>query len=117
MLPAPGQGALALEVREADEDLTAMLLELDDPSTRGEVEAERAFLRRFGGGCATPIAALGREDGGTLTLEGLVLTPDGARSVRRTLAGHHQDADAIGAALADECLSAGAAGFIETRAG
>lgn len=113
MLPAPGQGALACQVRADDHGLAELLSTIEDPTSRAEVDAERAFLRAFGTGCQTPIAALGRVSGDRLTLEGLVVSPDGCESVRVTASGSLDGAAALGAALAAEALREGAAALIE----
>ncbi len=62
MLPAPGQGALAIQCRADDDAIRALLAELDEPAARAETTAERAFLRALGGGCAAPVAALADDD-------------------------------------------------------
>ena len=69
-LPAPGQGALAIEVRADDQITRPFVARLDDPATRAAVESERAFLRASGGGCRAPLGALARVDGSTVTLRG-----------------------------------------------
>ena len=71
-LPAPGQGALAVEVRADDATTRALVARLDDPATRAAVEAERAFLRASGGGCRAPLGALATVDGETITIRGAV---------------------------------------------
>jgi hydroxymethylbilane synthase len=68
MLPAPAQGALALQVRSDDASLVEALVAVDDRPTRLAVEAERALLRRIGGGCLAPLGALGEVEGSTLRL-------------------------------------------------
>src|SRR5437588_162308 len=78
VLPAPGQGALAIETREGAFD-TGLLAALDDPDTRAAVVAERAVLRELGGGCMLPVATYGRLRAGTLLVEGSVTSPDGAK--------------------------------------
>lgn len=115
MLPAPGQGALGCQVRSDDAELVALLAQFDDPVARAETTAERAFLHRFGSGCSTPVAALGRADGDRLELEGLVINFTGSESVRQTIAGPSSDAEALGATLAERCLAAGADALIEVR--
>ncbi len=77
MLPAPGQGALAVQCRADDERVLALLAPLHDPATAAEVTAERAFLQALGGGCALPVAALGWVQGKTLTLTALYVAADG----------------------------------------
>jgi hydroxymethylbilane synthase len=103
MLPAPGQGALGLEVRADDAWARELLAPLDDPATSAAVTAERAFLAGLGGGCQAPIAALGRLRAGTLHLTGLLATPDGALH-RHSLTGPPSNAACLGKQLADEIL-------------
>jgi len=107
MLPAPGQGAIAVQCRADDAELLAWLRPLDDAPTRAAVTAERAFLAGLGGGCAAPIAAYAVPDAdGALALTGLVATVDGRRVIR--VAGADSDPDALGAALAAQALAQGA---------
>ncbi len=77
MLPAPGQGALGIQCRARDERVLGLLRPLDDAETRAAVVAERAFLEGLGGGCAMPVAALGRVQGRKVFLQGLYVTADG----------------------------------------
>lgn len=106
MLPAPGQGALAVQCRKDDEGTLALLAAIDDRATRRSVSAERCFLGSLGGGCSAPIAALGRVDGAMIELEGLVASRDGTQIVRVRGAG--SDPGELGARLAGEALSKGA---------
>jgi hydroxymethylbilane synthase len=86
MLPAPGQGALAIQCRAADGTTRALIASLDDPVACATTGAERAFLTALGGGCAAPIAALGEVSGtgaeARLHLRGLVAALDGGRIIR-----------------------------------
>jgi len=119
MLPAPGQGALAVEVRvglEPDEPLALALSALDHRPTHLAVLAERALLGRLEAGCAAPIGATGRlsDDGRTLFLDAVVVRPDGGASLHRGLTAalgtdSAADARALGARLAETLLDAGAA--------
>ncbi len=104
-LPAIGQGALAIEVRQGmwRETLQA----LHHPSTAVCIEAERAFLKCIGGSCQVPVAALGRMKNGILVLEGLIATPDGKMVLRGNLRGDPQVARDIGNRLAQELLAQG----------
>jgi hydroxymethylbilane synthase len=122
MLPAPGQGALAVECR-ADDDLVATLAALDDRPSRAAVEAERALLATLEGGCSAPIGALAEvaegEDGEELWLRAVALSTDGALSVRMSATGDPHDAAGVGTRLAKEMLADGAgdldsAGPVET---
>lgn len=88
MLPAPGQGALAVECRADDAEVRAVLAELDDPFTRHCVVAERALLARLEAGCAAPVGALAEvvlgDDGDELSLRAVAASPDGAVTIRRS---------------------------------
>jgi hydroxymethylbilane synthase len=107
MLPAPGQGAIAVQCRVTDTELLAYLRPLDDAGTRAAVGAERAFLAGLGGGCAAPIAAYATiASGSKLSLSGLVAAVDGKRVVR--VAGAGDDPQALGAELAAQALAQGA---------
>jgi hydroxymethylbilane synthase len=108
-LPSVGQGALAIECREADGDLRALLLTLEDAATRTAVTAERAFLSRLEGGCTVPLAGYAVWEGERLHLRGLIGRPDGARVVRGERRGAGADAERLGLELADELLAAGGA--------
>jgi hydroxymethylbilane synthase len=112
MLPAPGQGALAVHCRADDDAVRALLMVLDDPAVRVPTTAERAFLSDLGGGCAAPIAALGESFEGEgrrrLRLTGLVASLDGRRIVRATLEGEWNRGDALAQALADRVTAGGA---------
>jgi hydroxymethylbilane synthase len=99
MLPAVGQGALALECRTADEPLRRLLDPLHDPRSAACVGAERAMLAALDGSCRTPIAGLAELDGDRLMVEGLLLTPDGGREIRDHREGTITDAEALGTEL------------------
>ena len=106
MLPAPGQGALAVQCRAGDEPLLALLAAIDDPLTRAATTAERAFLRALGGGCAAPVAAHAEAvEPERVRMEGLVASPDGREVVRVEGEGEPQE---LGERLAREALAAGA---------
>ncbi len=106
-LPAVGQGALAVEVRQDDREVRERLLPLHDPSTAKAVEAERAFMAAMGGGCHVPIACHGVLEGEDLRLTGLVASPDGATCIRRTVLGPADRPGELGKRLADEVARAG----------
>ncbi|MBS1796183.1 MAG: hydroxymethylbilane synthase [Acidobacteria bacterium] len=109
LLPAVGQGVMAVEIREADGETAAMLEKLNDTATDACITAERAFLRRLEGGCQVPIGALAVWDDGKILLRGFVGGVDGARVIRDELGGSPDEAERIGVALAERCLAAGAA--------
>jgi hydroxymethylbilane synthase len=114
VLPAPAQGALAVECRVDDVDLLAMLAPLDDSDTRAAVTAERALLAALEAGCTAPVAALAEiaigesEQDTEIYLRGSVTALDGSDAVRHSATGSIVEADAIGRRLAAELLDAGA---------
>ena len=99
-LPAVGQGALAIEARDDDDDVLALLDFLDNDDTRASVTAERAFLNELEGGCQVPIGVYGYRHGDEVCLEAAILSLDGCRSVRDTLCGAPTSAAAMGRTLA-----------------
>ena len=110
MLPAPGQGALAVQCRSDDDAVRALLMVLDDPAARVPTTAERAFLSALGGGCAAPIAALGESfegDGRRLRLSGLVASLDGRRVVRDSVLGEWNAGAALARELAERVTALG----------
>ena len=107
MLPAPGQGALAVQCRAEDQVTLRLLISLEDESTRQAVTAERAFLSGLGGGCAVPVAAHAETHASGIRLTGLVISEDGKRSIK--VNGEGQDAHWLGSALAHEAILRGAA--------
>nr|WP_207222067.1 hydroxymethylbilane synthase [Pigmentiphaga kullae] len=111
-LPAAGQGALGIEIRADREDLRAVLAPLAHAATTAEALAERAVSRRLGGSCQVPLAAYAQAQGESLRLRALVATPDGARIVRAERTGAARDAEALGLAVAEELLAAGAADIL-----
>jgi hydroxymethylbilane synthase len=108
MIPAIGQGALAIEVRANDAELHAALAPLRDPGAESCCEAERTFLARLGGGCQVPLAAHAEVKQEQLRLMGVVVSLDAARAVRGVEGGPQEEASAIGAALAERLLRDGA---------
>jgi len=99
MLPAVGQGALALECRAADEALRQLLDALHDPRTAACVGAERAMLAALDGSCRTPIAGHAELEGDRLIVEGLLLKPDGGSEIRDRREGTMANAEALGTEL------------------
>ncbi|MET7374334.1 hydroxymethylbilane synthase [Micromonospora arida] len=112
MLPAPAQGALAVECRVDDQDLVELLAVLDHAPSRAAVTAERAFLATLEAGCSAPVAAYAElaegETGDEIYLRGAVISPDGTRDLRLSRTGTPADAAEIGKALAAELLELGA---------
>lgn len=108
MLPAAGQGALALET-VVGHWVDALLAPLHDLATAQAVTAERAFLHHLGGGCTVPIAAFAQAQGDRLALHGLVSTPDGTHVLRHAVTGAPHEAEQLGADLASHMRAHGAA--------
>lgn len=108
MLPAVGQGSLAIEIRVDDQRMIEIVSRLNHEESSWAVKAERAFLKTLGGGCRVPIAALGIVRDGRLQLEGIVLSPDGNRAVRWQICGEMQQARELGNELAASLLLKGA---------
>lgn len=110
MLPAPGQGALAVQCRATDTYVLEALRAIDDASTRIAVTAERAFLKALGGGCSAPVAAYAESPTAnaqsSIQMTGLVASPDGQCVIRVSGEGH--EPDALGAQLAQQALAQGA---------
>ncbi len=118
-LPAPGQGALAVQCREGDDRILELLHAIDDADARATTTAERTFLQELGGGCAAPVAAYAEtvrgvadnasnsssQGGASVRLRGLVARPDGGEVVRVTGEGEPEE---VGARLAHEALAGGA---------
>ncbi|HEU5460274.1 MAG TPA: hydroxymethylbilane synthase [Pyrinomonadaceae bacterium] len=100
MLPAVGQGAIAIEIRRDNEYAVESTSRLDHRETRLACLAERAFLRGLGGGCQLPIAAHAVLDGEVLVLDGLVAKPDGSEIWRNQLSGPPDQGEELGASLA-----------------
>jgi hydroxymethylbilane synthase len=118
LLPAPGQGALGLEIRDTPE-FKALLAPLRDNAAQATTSAERMFMRRLGAGCYLPIAAYGSIEQGMLTLRGLVISLDGQQqisvhqSIPWTATSSIEQAEQLGINLADEALIRGASKIIE----
>jgi hydroxymethylbilane synthase len=107
MLPAVGQGALGLEIRDSDDELKKILVKINHMPTYAEVTSERSFLRHLGGGCRLPIAALGKVEGDKLSLEGLVAAPQGSSIIRDKVRGPVFEAEELGKQLAKIILERG----------
>jgi len=113
MLPAPGQGAMAVQCRADDKNTLELLVALEDDATRRGVTAERAFLTGLGGGCAVPVAAYA-EGEHTVVMRGLVASPNGTQVIR--VQGTGRDPEELGESLAHQALARGAAGILSQEA-
>jgi len=109
LVPAPGQGAIAVQIRADDAQTRRAVDAIDDATARATTNAERAFLAALGGGCRVPIGALCRSEGGALSLMGWVSDPDGATIIRGRIQGDAQRSEELGRSLASQLLDEGAA--------
>jgi len=112
MLPAVGQGALALETRASDRELAETVAFLSHAPTERAVVSERSFLARLEGGCRVPIAAYAEIRGGSLSLRGYVGAVDGSSHLRREIEGDSSRAEGLGLELAESMLAEGAAAIL-----
>lgn len=121
LLPAPGQGALGIEIRGTDSETAWLLRGLEDPLTRAATDAERGFLHALGGGCQVPVGAWAAPCADRpehLELDGMVADPQGLRLLRGRRSGPIEDAAALGAALAADLIDRGAEEILDAlRAG
>jgi hydroxymethylbilane synthase len=107
MLPAIGQGALSIEIRDDDEAIRNLISPLDHGETRLAVEMERAFLARLEGGCQVPIAGQAKVTGDQVEMTGMVAEIDGSALIRETIGGPVDQRISLGEALADRLLESG----------
>ncbi len=119
VLPAPGQGALAVECREDDKELLELLGMLDDPDSRAATAAERSLLEALEAGCSAPVGGLAfvaeGDDGMELFLRGSVTALDGSDAVRKSVIGSVTGAEEVGRRLAADLLADGAAKLMGAR--
>lgn len=113
VLPAPGQGALALECREDNTDIIELLKPVDHLPTRYAVTAERALLHALGGGCRIPIAAYATAQEDRLILRGRVADPEGTEVTTESIEGEVQEAELLGVQLAQRLSLLGASKLLE----
>lgn len=106
-LPAPGQGALAIETRADDAATNRLVARLDDPRVRAAVVAERAFLDELGAGCLAPAGALAQVEDGSLAIEAMVAMTDGSALRRERLVGEAAGAERLGRAIAARVVAGG----------
>jgi hydroxymethylbilane synthase len=117
MLPAPGQGVVAIQIRDGDARTAAAVAPLHDSGAAAEAAAERSLLAALGGGCLVPIGARARVADGTLTLAGFVGDPSGRPALRRTARGPASDPEAVGRELAGMFLHEGARSILDKARG
>jgi len=107
-VPAPGQGIIAIEMRSNDQRVRELLARIDDSPAARALTAERAVVRRLGGGCQMPIGAYAAAVNGTLTLTAVVIAIDGARAVRAEDTAPVDEAERLGITIAERLLADGA---------
>jgi hydroxymethylbilane synthase len=117
MLPAVGQGALAVEIRADDRHTRSLVAAIDHPPTRAAVTAERAFLARLGGGCQLPIAGYAVVEGDRLWLRALLSGPAGTPLYRSQRIGTRAEAASLGRLIAEELLERGAGALLKQMGG
>lgn len=114
LLPAPGQGALAVQVRSDDVRTRKIAGALNHDSTSVEVRAERTFLHRVGGGCNVPVAAHACSERDSLQITGLIISPDGSEVLRKSVSCRTDDAERSASDLADLILNNGGRKILES---
>jgi hydroxymethylbilane synthase len=108
-VPAPGQGIVAIEIREDDTEVRGIVEGISDAEAAVALDAERAVVESLGGGCQTPIGALATPAAdGTIEVVGAVATPDGKRVIRATARGLRAKAAALGAIVGRDLIQQGA---------
>jgi hydroxymethylbilane synthase len=115
MIPAVGQGALAIEVREGDDRVEKLLLPLNDASATAEITAERAVLENLGGGCQVPIGAHAKQVNGELSLTGAVCHPDGTQRIVESGTGTPDTARHLGVTVAEKLRNSGATELLKAQ--
>ncbi len=112
-IPAPGQGALAVEALAHRRDLVALFEPLNDPSARAEVICERSFAVVLEGGCTVPLGCLARVEGDRMVVAGYLSGPDGTDALRDRISGSPAEAESLGAELAQAILASGGKEILE----
>jgi hydroxymethylbilane synthase len=117
MLPAVGQGVIALLIRKEDEAMKERVGKVNDPRTYDEMQVERTFLEKLGGGCHVPIAGVAQLDeaGGVMTLRGGVFSLDGKQSLKAKLSAPRCEAVQMAERVAGMLLIQGANKLLSTR--
>ena len=113
-IPAPGQGIVAIEIREDDARARDAVTSVNDPAAAVSLIAERSIVAALGGGCQLPLGAIALHEVNGLLMRAVVATPDGRRTIRRESSAAPHEAEALGARLARELASAGAAEILDS---
>ncbi|HEU4939317.1 MAG TPA: hydroxymethylbilane synthase [Vicinamibacterales bacterium] len=107
-IPAPGQGIVAVEIRDGDGETRRMVTPIGDAEAAASLAAERAVVTALGGGCQLPLGAVAVHDRDSLSVHAVVASPDGRDVIRRTVSGLTGQAAALGRQVAEELVTAGA---------
>ena len=116
MVPAVGQGIIAVEMKKRDTRVAKILSKIDDDLTRAESSCERAFTERLGGDCYVPVGGCARASRDSIQVVGLIASPDGKDFVKRSLRSTRAEASSLGRRLATELLDMGGKGILEEGA-
>lgn len=113
MLPAPGQGIVAIESRRDDSETNQVLASINHPETALQALAERAFLKSLSGDCDVPMGCLSEVQNEAVTITGVLATPDGSVLIRESVSGHCNQAEELSKELAERILSTGGAEILD----
>lgn len=113
MVPAVGQGALCVEIRQNDPQICTIVSSIDDPRTHQIVKGERAFLKRIGGSCQVPVGGIGKMVDRQFELTALIAEVDGSKVIRETMSGPLEESEAVGVRLAERLLDMGGDEILE----
>jgi hydroxymethylbilane synthase len=108
-IPAPGQGIVAIEIRESDRATRDAIAPINDEDASTSLAAERAVVTALGGGCQLPLGAIAVHEANSLSVQAIVAWPDGRNAIRRAITGSVDQAEALGSKLAEQLVAAGAA--------
>jgi hydroxymethylbilane synthase len=112
-LPAPGQGALAVQIRDDDSELAELVLRLDDKNTRISVESERRILSSMHGGCSIPLGVYSEISGEEIIINAVISDVEGQKYIKRTITGQVAQANLCAEQLAQELLQSGGKEILE----
>jgi hydroxymethylbilane synthase len=116
MVPAVGQGIIAVEMKEKDTRVAGILSKIDNDLARAESSCERAFTERLGGDCYVPVGACARATKDSITITGLIASVDGKNTVKKSLHSSPTEASSLGIRLATELLEMGGEQILEENA-
>ena len=112
-LPAPAQGALAVQIRRGENELMEIVGQLDDRNSRISAQAERTILSEMGGGCSLPLGTYTQIDSGEISIDAVIMDEQGTKSIKRSITGKLEHADQTARALTQAILEAGGDRILE----